>query len=61
MKNRITRFVALAGCIAFGILFSGCGDPPPPEKSTLEKLDSTDAVEQEQGLDEAENKYGEKK
>jgi len=61
MKNIIARLVALAGCIAIGILMSGCGEPPPPEKSTLEKLDSTEAIEQEQGLEEAENKYGEKK
>ena len=61
MKNKIPPFVALAGCIATGILISGCGEPPPPEKSTLEKLNSPDAVEQEQGLDEAQKKYGEKK
>jgi hypothetical protein len=61
MNNFIARLVALAGCIAIGILISGCGEPPPPEKSTLEKVDSTDAAEQEQGLDEAENKYGKKK
>jgi len=61
MKFRIPYSAALAGCIAFVLFLGGCGDSPSPEKSTLEKLNSPDADEQEQGLDEADDKYGEKK
>lgn len=58
MKTKIPRSVALAGCIALFTFLSGCSDPSPPEKSTMEKLDSSDPVEQDQGLNEARDKYG---
>ena len=58
MKTKIPQSVALAGCIALFAFSSGCSDPPPPEKSTKEKLDSPDPAEQDQGLNEARDKYG---
>lgn len=37
---------------------SGCSDSAPPEKSTIDKLNSPDVNEQKEGLDEADKKYG---
>jgi hypothetical protein len=61
MNTKSSLFAVLAACFACVILLSACKDPPPPEKSTLDKLDSQDVSEQEEGLDEAEDKYGVKK
>jgi|GEM_PF-3562311 hypothetical protein len=61
MKTKTSLLAVLAACFVCVVFLSGCGKPPPPEKSTLEKLNSPDAAEQEQGLNEAEDKYGVKK
>jgi PBP1b-binding outer membrane lipoprotein LpoB len=61
MKIRKSLLAALTTCFACVLFLSGCSEPPPPEKSTLEKLNSTDVSEQEQGLNDAEDKYGVKK
>jgi hypothetical protein len=48
--------ILLLGSICLGPI--GCSDDEPPEKTTIEKLNSDNQEEQEQGLDEANEKYG---
>ncbi len=58
MIKRLTilMMILLLGSICLGPI--GCSDDEPPEKTTIEKLNSDNQEEQEQGLDEANEKYG---
>lgn len=48
--------ILVLGSICLGPI--GCSEDKPPEKTTIEKLDSDNIEEQKQGLDEANEKYG---
>lgn len=57
MKRLILLMLILVvGSLSLG--FYGCSDDNPPEKTTTQKLNSDNPAEQQQGLDEANQKYG---
>lgn len=60
MRTRLPTFAVFVACFVCAVFLNGCDKPIAPGKSTLEKLNSPDVVEQEQGLAEAEDKYGAK-
>jgi len=50
--------VALIAPSLSGLVICGCSKKTQPEKTTIEKLESQDPIEQRKGLDEADKKYG---
>ena len=51
----VLMLAVVAGCLSLTAV--GCSRQPPP-KTTLEKLNSDNAQEQREGLDEADRLYG---
>ena len=58
MMKHLILFAKIIFVSSLSLGLFGCSDNEPPEKTTIEKLNSDNPDVQQQGLDEADQKYG---